>query len=329
MGKANVIGILSGKGGVGKTTLVSNLGSALASDFNKKVILVDSNVKTSHLGLHLGLYEELPVTLKDVLINNVPVMYAVFFHPTTGLRLLPAPIKGDMDLKKMGGIIKELRPAYDPILIDCAPGLGKDVVIAAKAIDKAILVTTPDLPAFTDMLKTINLLKRLRKEIIGIVINKVKNEKYELTVEEIESTCGYDVISVIPETNKVPESIAEGMPIVMNSGCPASVEFKKLAASLIGEEYHPAGFWHRLRYVFNIKKYAARKLPKDVFVKDMDIDEKASRTARKKMKKEKPIKRPVEGERTAIKELRKDLKKGLKKEIMDKVKEKLEERLEE
>jgi septum site-determining protein MinD len=335
MGRSNVIGILSGKGGVGKTTLVSNLGSALASEFNRKILLIDSNVKTSHLGLHLGLYEELPVTLKDVLLKKAPVMYAVFLHPATGLRLLPAPIKGNMDLKKMDGVIRELRPAYDPILIDCAPGLGRDVVIAAKAIDKAILVTTPNLPAFTDMLKTINLLKKLRKDIIGIVVNKVKNEKYELTVEEIESTCGYDVISIIPETNKVPESIAKGMPIVMNSDCSASVEFKRLAASLIGEEYQPVGFWYKLRDMFNIKRHTARKLPKDVFVRDMDIGDEIPKATRER----------GEEEQTAIEELRRDLKKSLKekkglkveyddteyleREIMGRVKEKLRERLEE
>ena len=328
--------------------LVSNLGSALASEFNRKVLLIDSNVKTSHLGLHLGLYEELPVTLKDVLLKKAPVMYAVFLHPETGLRLLPAPIKGDMDLKKMDGVIRELRPAYDPILVDCAPGLGRDVVIAAKAIDKAILVTTPDLPAFTDMLKTINLLKKLRKEIIGIVVNRVKNEKYELTVEEIESTCGYDVISIIPETNKVPESIAEGVPIVMNSGCPASIEFKRFAASLISEEYHPDGFWHKLRDMFSIKRPNARKKTKDVFVRDMDIGDEIPKATRKRGMEGRSAKRPVEeeGEQTAIEELRRDLKKSLKdkkrlkkveydhtedleREIMGRVKEKLRERLEE
>jgi septum site-determining protein MinD len=337
MGKSDVIGILSGKGGVGKTTVVANLGSALASEFNKKALIIDSNVKTSHLGLHLGIYDGFPVTLKEVMLKKVPVMYAIFLHPTTGLRLLPAPMKGDMDLKKMDGIINELKSAYNPIIIDCAPGLGKDVVIAAKSIDKAILVTTPDLPAVTDMLKTINLLKKLKKEMCGIILNRVRNESYELTVDEIESTCGYDVIAIIPETNKIPESIADGVPIVMDSNCPAAIEFKKLAASLVGGRYEPVGVWGRLKNLFRVSKK-----PKVKLIRELGASKEQLEREDKKLKNEKLITQEfVEEERAAIKELKEDLGKKrelkkiskraykgyLEKEVMKKVKEKLKERL--
>lgn len=335
------IGVLSGKGGVGKTTLVANLGASLASQFNKKVLIVDSNVKTSHIGLHLGLYEELPVTVREVLLKKVPVMHAIFFHPATGVRLLPAPLKGDVDLKDLDSILKELKTAYEIILVDCAPGLGRDVVIAAKAIDKALLVTTPDLPAVTDVLKTIELLKKFKKDVIGIVLNRVKNEKHELTVEEIESTCGYDVLSVIPETNKIPESIAAGVPLVMNSNCQAVVEFKALAASLIGAEYEPDGLWYRLKQFFSIIKK-----PKSVFVREEEkakgtgraeeverkLGRKKLRSGKERLIKEKVIEeRAAIEERTAIEELKEDLKDAyvadLEKEILKKVKEKLRDRM--
>jgi len=320
---SNVIGVLSGKGGVGKTTVVANLGVALASEFDKKPLLIDTSVKTSHLGLHFGLYEELPLTLKDVLLKKVPVMHAIFFHPQTGIRLLPAPMKGDVDLQRIDGIIKELNAVYDPILVDCAPGLGRDVVLAAKAIDKALLVTTPDLPALTDALKVANLLKKLKKDIIGIVLNRVKKENYELTVEEVESTCECNVIAVIPETNKIPRSIAEGVPVVMNSNCEAAVEFKRLAAILVGAEYRPSGFWYRLKRIFGVSRRA-----KSVFIREVDLG------------KEKLKAKTIEEEQTAVEELREDLEedmrrkikkkptKGvyiadLEKEIMERIKEKL------
>jgi septum site-determining protein MinD len=270
MAKSNVIGILSGKGGVGKTTITANLGAALAHDFNKKALIIDSNVKTSHLGLHFGMYDEFPVTLRDVLDRKVPPMYAIYTHPASGLRMLPAPMKDDSVLRSMDAVVGQLRNSYSPILIDCAPGLGSDVVIAAKAIDKAIIVTTPDLPAFTDALKTIDLVKRLRKDVLGIVLNRVCGEKYELTTEEIEQTSGQEVIAVIPETTKIPESIAAGSPLVIGSNSPAAAEFKRLAAAIAGERYVPDGILGRLANIFNFSALNGTKAKpgKNVFVRE-------------------------------------------------------------
>ncbi|MFH1622954.1 MAG: P-loop NTPase [Candidatus Aenigmatarchaeota archaeon] len=250
MARSTVIGILSGKGGVGKTTITANLGAALAHDFGRKALVIDSNIKTSHLGLHFGVYDEFPVTLRDVLDRKVPPMYAIYMHPASGLRMLPAPMKDGSMLRNMDAVVGQLRRTYDPIIVDCAPGLGSDAIIAAKAIDKAIIVTTPDLPAFTDALKTIDLLKRLRKDVLGIVMNRVRGERYELTREEIEQTSGQEVIAVIPETTRIPESIAAGSPIVISSNSGAAAEFKKLAAAIAGVRYVPDGIFGRLANVF-------------------------------------------------------------------------------
>jgi len=272
MKKSNVIGVLSGKGGVGKTTVTANLGAALAHEFDKRALIIDSNVKTSHLGLHFGVYDEFPVTLRDVLDRKVPPIYAIYTHPASGLRMLPAPMKNDSVLRSMDGVVGQLRNSYSPILVDCAPGLGSDVVIAAKAIDKAIIVTTPDLPAFTDALKTIDLVKRLRKDVLGIVLNRVRGEKYELTTEEIEQTSGQEVIAVIPETTKIPESIAAGSPLVIGSNSPAAAEFKRLAAAIAGERYVPDGILVRLANIFNFSALTLNgrkaKRGKNVFVRE-------------------------------------------------------------
>jgi len=255
MSRSTVIGILSGKGGVGKTTITANLGAALARDFGKKALVIDSNIKTSHLGLHFGVYDEFPVTLRDVLDRKVPPMYAIYTHPASGLRMLPAPMKYDSVLRSIDAVVAQLRRSYDPIIVDCAPGLGSDAVIAAKAIDKAIIVTTPDLPAFTDALKTIDLVERLRKDVLGIVMNRVRGERYELTTEEIEQTSGHGVIAVIPETARIPESIAAGSPVVISSNSGAAAEFKKLAAAIAGERYVPDGIFGRLAEVFNFRAF--------------------------------------------------------------------------
>lgn len=79
-----IISVLSGKGGVGKTTLVSNLGASLVKR-GKNVIIIDGNVTAPNLSLHLGI-PFYPITLHDVLKNKVPIESAIFHHES-GLKL--------------------------------------------------------------------------------------------------------------------------------------------------------------------------------------------------------------------------------------------------
>lgn len=255
---SKVIGILSGKGGVGKTTLVANLAASLTNDFKKNVIILDSNVTTSHLGLHLGLYEDLPVTLREVINRKSPLDYAIYIHPQTGVRLLPAPLNNrDMkfDLDRFQSIIDTLKKNYDIVLVDTAPGLGKEAIVATNVIDEGIIVTTPDLPSVTDALKTIDMLKRLKKNVTGFVINRKKNEKYELSAEEISSNLECSLLSIIPEDNKVPISISRGIPLViMDGNSSASIAIKILAGDLVNEKYQPKGFVYSLKKMFGLTK---------------------------------------------------------------------------
>lgn len=255
---SRVIGVLSGKGGVGKTTLVANLGASLTNDFKKNVIIVDSNITTSHLGMHLGLYEDLPVTLREVLNKGSSVNYAVYIHPQTGIRLLPAPLSGrdiQFEYERFRNVIIALQKNYDIILVDIAPGLGREAIIATGAVGEGIIITTPDLPAVTDALKTIDLLKRLKKTVLGVVVNRKKGEKYELSIEEIASHTEVPLLSVIPEDKKIPISISKGTPVVMMDGnSSAALAIKILAGKLINEKYQPAGFVYSLKKMLGLIK---------------------------------------------------------------------------
>jgi septum site-determining protein MinD len=73
-----VIGIVSGKGGVGKTTLTVNLGVAL-SKLGKKVIVVDCNLSTPHLSYYLGAYKY-TTTLNDALLGRTDIKNALYHH---------------------------------------------------------------------------------------------------------------------------------------------------------------------------------------------------------------------------------------------------------
>jgi septum site-determining protein MinD len=257
---SQTIGVLSGKGGVGKTTVVINLAAALVSEFGKRVILLDSNINSSHLGLHLGIYEDPPVTIREIMKKRLPISSGIYVHSATGIKIIPTPLNGEgMNLKvsSLKKLMKKLSAEHDFVIIDCPPGLGKDATTAVSSIDAALIVTTPDLPSVADALKTINLLNKARKKVLGVVVNKKRSVKYELTVQEIETTCGANVIGVVPDDKHVPESVSEGLPVVMFSPhSNASIAFKKLAANLLGVEYQADNVLLKLANIFSKNKRA-------------------------------------------------------------------------
>src|SRR3990172_4197688 len=74
--KGKTIGVISIKGGVGKTTVVANLATALARDFGKKVLAIDANFTAPNLGIHVGVVSN-EHTLHDVLKGKVDISKAI------------------------------------------------------------------------------------------------------------------------------------------------------------------------------------------------------------------------------------------------------------
>ncbi|MBW6462366.1 MAG: cell division ATPase MinD [DPANN group archaeon] len=236
-----VICIASGKGGVGKTTLASNLALAL-NDFNKRVLIIDTNLTTPNLGFHMGipLY---PKTFHDLLRGEAYAEEATYIHPS-GVHIMPAGISlSDLkktDPKNMDNVILDLVGNHDIIILDGAAGLGNEGIAGLKAADEVLIVTNPELPAVTDALKTVKIAEEMGTHILGIVLNKHRNQPSELSISEVEALMGYPIISIIPEEKYMQESLAAKTPLV--SYRPNSItshDIKKLAGNIIGVDYQP------------------------------------------------------------------------------------------
>lgn len=234
-----ILSVASGKGGVGKTTIVSNLG-AILTEAGKNVTLVDGNLTTANLSLHLGipLY---PVTLHDVLKDEALMAEALYVHPS-GIRVVPSGIGIDdlegTDSKDLPRALGDLMNETDMIILDTAAGLGQETISTLEASDEVLLVTHPNMPSVTDALKTKNLAEEIGVNILGVAVNAAKNSKAELSEEEIEEMLdGLPILAKIPHDEKVPEAIAMKKPVVHHHPTsPASRELKRLASSIIGEE---------------------------------------------------------------------------------------------
>lgn len=238
---ARVIVVSSGKGGVGKTTLVANLASALA-EFNHNVVAVDCNLTTSNLGIHLGI-PMYPTTLQDVLNGKARVKDAMYFHPR-GFRVVPA----DVSLSKsrvpkaheLIDVFYKIVRDTDFVLVDSAAGLGHESLASLDAADEVIIVTNPELPALTDALKLKRLAENYATHNLGVIVNKVKKERNEYHIDDIEGFLDLPVIGVVPEDSAVRDAIAMKEPVVVaKPHSKAAIQMKTIAANLVGMDFQP------------------------------------------------------------------------------------------
>ena len=243
-----IIGIISGKGGVGKTTVGINLGAVLAKHHKKNVTLVDCNVTTSHLSLYLGMYY-CPVTLNKVLRGENSIEESVHEH-FSGMKIIPASLSlsdlEGIDITEIRDNLKNIFDKNDIILLDGSPGLGREAMATIKASDELIYVTNPYIPFIMDVIRCQEIVNELNVKPLGIVLNMVHGKGHEMTKHEIEELTKLKVISTIPFDTNVHKSLALKMPVTLyKPNSASSKEFFRLASNLIGENYRDNGFLSR------------------------------------------------------------------------------------
>jgi septum site-determining protein MinD len=231
--------VVSGKGGVGKTTLVSNLGYAL-TELGYDVTLMDANLTTPNLGLHLGLHLT-SKTLHDVLKGKTKLKNVIYIHPF-GFKVIPASMNINaligVNPSKLKDVTLSLLGQTEFLILDCSAGLGREAVSAIEASDEVLIITNPELPSVVDALKTIKIAEKLKKKVLGVIVNRKKRSKYELSKKEIEEFLGTKVLAEIPEDKMIHHSIAVKKPLLeYDPESPAAYEIRKLAHHITGREF--------------------------------------------------------------------------------------------
>lgn len=246
MGK--IIGVVSLKGGVGKTSTVVALGSAL-SEFGRKVLLVDGNFSSPNLGAHLNIIEP-ENTLHHILGRKSNAVDAI--HSLDTFDLIPASMFVNFAVNplKLKHRIKHLRMNYDNIILDSSPAFNEELFAVMHASDQILVVTTPDYPTLISTLKAIKLARENGVAISGLILNKVYNKNFELSIKDIEYAAEAPVMAVIPHDINFQKSLSLFKPFPeFRPRSEGAEEYRKLAATLIGEKYKPFKVRRFLRWV--------------------------------------------------------------------------------
>lgn len=242
-----VIGILSGKGGTGKTTVAINLSLAL-NQLGKKVILIDGNLTMPHVASYLGL-EVSDLNLNNVLNNKVDINSA--FYSFNGIKILPASNKiedlNELDLKKMKNILENLKKNgnFDFIIIDGAPGIGKEALAIIDVSDEILLVTNPFDQMIDDIIRMKEVISYFGKKRVFLILNMgfwPSKDK----IKEIEKKTKIEVLGVIPTDKKLQYSLINRIPFLEFSRNSITSECFKMIASKISEEEYKESFKFKL-----------------------------------------------------------------------------------
>lgn len=244
-----LITVISGKGGVGKTTTAINLGAMLNS-FGKEVIILDANVTTPNIGIHLGA-PIVPVSLNHVLSGKADIEDAIYEHES-GTKIIPSSLSvrelSKINHSKLKEIGKKLRKIADFVIYDSAAGLGDEAISAMESADELIIVTNPEIPAVTDALKATKVAEERGKPILGVIVTRVNGHSGEMPISNIAEMLELPVIGVIPEDKRVKHSVNMKDALVhTHPKSRAAKAYHRTAAKLIGRPVkEKKGFFSRL-----------------------------------------------------------------------------------
>ena len=244
MSDGRIIGLISGKGGVGKTSLSVNLGIGL-NQLGKEVTIVDADFSASNLGVHLGRYDH-PVKIQDVLHDEADASSAIFRHPS-GIKVISSSNEIDQvepDVSSLRDILETAAKDSDYVLVDCPPGLDTTVEHIMEACDELMIITMPTQTAGINAAQIIEKAKQKRQPILGTIINKVSdNPEKELVEREVEMMTESDTLAKIPYDEKMKESLFHNSPLLLYEPLSeASLEIKELAAKMEGQKFERPRF---------------------------------------------------------------------------------------
>jgi pilus assembly protein CpaE len=244
-----VITIASPKGGVGKTTVATNLAIGLTAGAPQSTVLVDLDVQFGDVASALGLVPEytLPDAVHGPASEDTMVLKTFLTQHPSGLYAVcgaESPAAGDtVTGEDVTRLLASLAREFRYVVVDTAPGLSEQTLAALDRASDVVMLTSMDVPGVRGLRKELDVLRELAMIPAGrhIVMN-FADPKGGLTVRDVETTIGAGVDVVLPRSKGVPASTNQGVPILeSNRRDPMAKEMRRLVSRFSATPLMKAG----------------------------------------------------------------------------------------
>ncbi|QGF24297.1 AAA family ATPase [Raineyella fluvialis] len=238
-----VITVTSPKGGVGKTTVATNLAVGLARRFAQSTVLVDLDVQYGDVATALGLAPQ--YTLVDATRGHTATdplsLKSLLTQHSTGLFVIPgSESPGDAEAvgaREVGVLLHTLAGAFQYVVVDTAPGLSEHTLTALDNSSDLVLVTSLDVPGVRGLRKEMDTLRQVDLMISHHVVLNFTDPHRGITVKDVEANIGEAVSVSLPVAKEVPLSVNQGIPLLQGNGRDqASKQLQFLVDLVVGVE---------------------------------------------------------------------------------------------
>lgn len=235
-----LIAILSGKGGTGKTSLCAGVAEALSLQ-GEKVLCIDCDVGLRNLDIALGISQIGGLSFLDVCSGGYSLDNATHHPVYPGIFFLTAPVScpvEDVDPADFSKMLEEARNKFSYILLDAPAGIDAGFRLAARFCDRVILVTGADPASIRDASRAADVLETMGKENIRMIINRVRPKLIAtmgVTVDDIMDQSGLPLLGLVPEDQSMILSAAFRQPLLGYGKKGAAAACKRIARRIRGQ----------------------------------------------------------------------------------------------
>lgn len=270
---AKVIVITSGKGGVGKTTTSAAIGTGLAMQ-GYKTVVIDFDVGLRNLDLIMGCERRVVYDFVNVIRNESNLNQSLIKDKRVdNLFILPASQTRDKDTLNIEGVekvINELSESFDYIVCDSPAGIERGAFMAMYFADEAVVVTNPEVSSVRDSDRILGLLaSKTRRAEQGLepvkehlLLTRYEPHRVEkgemLSVEDVEEILAIPLLGVIPESKAVLKASNAGNPVILDDESNAGQAYDDAVSRLLGEDrphrflaVEKKGFFNKFRLFRN------------------------------------------------------------------------------